>query len=202
MKNLWTVFAGSSILVLSFAVFSQAQDDKNNEGKPASQQETKPAVAKPDEAKPSKPAQEDRSAQDQTKPQSKEEKPSQTNDARHENEVGGNEQRNEQKADQKHAATNGSVSGDRAARKQSAQRIPDDKFREHFGREHHFRISQPVVVNNQPRFQYGGYWFEFIDAWPADWSYSDDCYIDYIDGQYFLFNVLHPDVRLVVVVVL
>ena len=95
-----------------------------------------------------------------------------------------------------------SAQGDERNRKQSSQRIPEEKFRASFGREHHFRVSQPVVVEGRPRFQYSGYWFEFIDTWPADWSYSDDCYLDYIDGQYYLIDLLHPGVRLAVIVVL
>jgi hypothetical protein len=42
----------------------------------------------------------------------------------------------------------------------------------------------------------------FVDAWPAGWGYTDDCYIDYVDGEYFLFDVLHPGVRNAVTVVL
>ena len=74
--------------------------------------------------------------------------------------------------------------------------IPDDKFREHFGRQHTVVIRQPVIVEGQPRFQYGGYWFVISDPWPADWAYTDDCYIDYVDGEYFLFDLLHPGVRI------
>lgn len=76
--------------------------------------------------------------------------------------------------------------------------IPDDRFREHFGREHHFHVERAGGGN---QFVYGGYTFEFVDAWPAGWAYTDDCYIDYIDGEYFLFDLLHPGVRIVVIVV-
>jgi hypothetical protein len=79
--------------------------------------------------------------------------------------------------------------------------IPDDKFRAHFGHSHTFR-AQTVIVSGQTQFQYGGYSFEFVDAWPAGWAYTDDCYIDYIDGQYFLFDVLHPGIRIAVIVVI
>jgi hypothetical protein len=79
--------------------------------------------------------------------------------------------------------------------------IPDDKFRAHFGRGHTFK-AQGVIVAGQPQFQYGGYTFELVDAWPADWAYTDDCYIDYIDGEYFLFDLLHPDIRIAVFVVM
>jgi hypothetical protein len=80
--------------------------------------------------------------------------------------------------------------------------IPDDKFRAHFGRQHTVVINRPIIVEGQPRFQYGGYWFNIIDAWPAGWAYTDQCYIDYIDGEYFLFDLLHPGVRVAIVVVL
>jgi hypothetical protein len=79
--------------------------------------------------------------------------------------------------------------------------IPDDKFQAHFGRSHTFR-AQSVIVSGQPQFQYGGYSFELVDAWPVGWAYTDDCYIDYIDGEYFLFDLLHPGVRIAVFVVM
>ncbi len=81
-------------------------------------------------------------------------------------------------------------------------RIPDDKFRAQFGREHRFRMSRPTIVEGQPRFQYGGYWFVIVDPWPAEWLYTDECYIDYVDDQYYLFDVLHPGVGIVVTVVM
>jgi len=80
--------------------------------------------------------------------------------------------------------------------------IPDDRFRAHFGREHTVVIRQPVVVEGQPRFQYGGYWFAIADPWPPDWAYTDQCYIDYVDGEYFLFDLLHPGVRIALFVVM
>jgi hypothetical protein len=80
-------------------------------------------------------------------------------------------------------------------------RIPDDRFREHFGSDHKFRVERIVLVENRPRFLYTGYWFELIDPWPADWSYSDDYYIDYIDEEYFLIDPVHPGIRIAVIVV-
>ena len=78
--------------------------------------------------------------------------------------------------------------------------IPDEKFRASFGHQHTFVINRPIIVEGQPRFQYAGYWFEIVDPWPVGWVYTDDCYIDYIDGEYFLFDVLHPGVRVVLFV--
>lgn len=79
--------------------------------------------------------------------------------------------------------------------------IPDDQFHAHFGREHTVVIRQPVVVGGQPRFQFGGYWFAIADPWPVGWAYTDNCYIDYVDGEYFLFDLLHPGVRIALIVV-
>jgi len=81
-------------------------------------------------------------------------------------------------------------------------RIPEDKFRSHFGRQHTFVVNRITVVEGQRRFQYGGYWLLLSDAWPAEWMYTDDCYIDYVDGEYFLFDLVHPGVRIALVVVL
>ncbi len=75
-------------------------------------------------------------------------------------------------------------------------RIPDDRFRTSFGREHHFRVGH---IDSR-RFQYGGYWFTFNDTWPGEWAYTDDFYIDYIDGQYYLIDLTHPGVQLLLVV--
>jgi hypothetical protein len=85
---------------------------------------------------------------------------------------------------------------------QSAQNAPhDDKFRASFGRQHTFAVHT-TTVGGQPGFQYGGYSFTLVDAWPAGWAYTDQCYIDYIDGQYLLFDLAHPGVSIVLVVVM
>jgi hypothetical protein len=75
-------------------------------------------------------------------------------------------------------------------------RISDDRFRASFGREHHFRVGH---FDNR-RFQYGGYWFSFNEGWPVGWAYTDDFYIDFIDGQYYLIDLSHPGVQLLLVV--
>jgi hypothetical protein len=76
------------------------------------------------------------------------------------------------------------------------RRIPDDRYRAQFGREHTFAMHRPEVVEGRPRFQYGGYTFVLVDPWPPAWAYSDDCYVDYADGEYFLFDTRHPEARL------
>jgi hypothetical protein len=81
------------------------------------------------------------------------------------------------------------------------RRIADEHFRERFGRDHHFAVRHVTVVGGERRFAYGGYNFGFVDPWPSGWRYKDDCYIDLVDGRYFLFNVRHPGVRIAVNVV-
>jgi hypothetical protein len=81
-------------------------------------------------------------------------------------------------------------------------RITEEEFRAHFGRPHTFVINRPVFVDNRPRFQYSGYWFEIVDPWPADWAYSDACYIDYVDDSYYLLDPYHPGMRLAIIVVM
>ena len=79
------------------------------------------------------------------------------------------------------------------------RRLPDNQFRAHFGREHRFHVDRQRIVNvSQPVVVYGGYSFQLVDAWPSDWSYDDDCYIDDVDGEYFLFDALHPGIRIAV----
>jgi hypothetical protein len=151
-----------------------AQDDKPQDNKPTQQEEPKPQP-KRDEMKP----------QDEAKPQQDEAKPSKQ-DKR--------EQEQEQKVRSEQQTENSRPAG-------KGGRIPDDKFRAHFGHSHTF-TAKTVIVQGRPQFQYGGYSFQLVDAWPVDWAYTDDCYIDYIDGEYFLFDLLHPGVRIAVFVVM
>ena len=78
----------------------------------------------------------------------------------------------------------------------NGRRIREEDFRAHFGREHAFRVSR----RDDRRFNYGGYWFEYRDSWPAGWSYDDDVYVDEIDGEYYLIDPVHPGIRLLVIV--
>jgi hypothetical protein len=80
------------------------------------------------------------------------------------------------------------------------RRIDDAHFRAHFGREHHFAVRHVEIVEGRPRFAYGGYNFALVQAWPVGWAYTDDVYIDFIDGEYYLFNLRHPGVRIAVTV--
>jgi hypothetical protein len=208
MRLLTTAGIGVLSLLLGIPAMS-AQDD----AKPKAD-ESRPETS-PDTAKPSKqaPANEDKQEmkQDQNNPpkddkQTKEEKKEDKDAAKAAKENGaapGGTQPNAHPANGQ--STNGQAANAQSANAHTANgqsaRIPDKDFKAHFGRQHTLVINQPVIVQGQPRFQYSGYWFVISDPWPVGWAYTDSCYIDYIDGEYFLFDLLHPGVQIALVVV-
>ena len=167
-----------SLLGSATLFYAQEQQDNKREEKPQQQEEARPeAKHSGEEAKPSK--------KEEGKPPKDEAKPERDNNKSSQQMERGEQAQHEQRA-----------GGQRGGH------IPDDKFRSHFGRQHTVVINRPTIVEGQPRFQYGGYWFTIVDPWPADWAYTDQCYIDYIDGEYFLFDLLHPGVRIALFVVM
>jgi hypothetical protein len=73
-------------------------------------------------------------------------------------------------------------------------RISDAHYASSFGSGHNFHVNQGEFNNR--RFSYGGYSFGFVDPWPVGWGYSDDVYVVYVDGGYYMCDVVHPGVRL------
>jgi hypothetical protein len=73
-------------------------------------------------------------------------------------------------------------------------RISNDHYAAHFGREHSFHVHRGDYDHR--RFRYGGYAFGFIDPWPMAWGYSDDVYVEYDDGGYYMYNRFHPGMRI------
>ncbi len=207
-----------SLLLACFALFtpsSYAQDERD-QAKPAQQDESKPAQ---DDKRPeaTKPAQDEtkrpqkQTEHDQTKPdQARDEnRASQSNDsakgAKSEDNMGrpvdNMGKPNDNKMQNGEAQPPNQATHAQATDNRAGARIPDEKFRSNFGRQHTFVIQRPTTVEGQPRFQYGGYWFTLSDAWPTDWAYTDQLYIDYIDGEYFLFDLAHPGIRIAIIVV-
>jgi hypothetical protein len=181
-----STFLGTSAMFFLFCISTpvlRAQEE-HQEAKPAEgaphDQETKPS----EEAKPPR----DAAKPSEAKPP-KDEKPKENAPRDNNNRQTETRTQTESKTTVQHGhAENG--------------RIPDADFHAHFGSGHHFHVGHPQVVNGQSRFQYGGYSFTFVEAWPAGWGYDDDFYIDFIDGQYYLIDLRHPEVRLALVVVL
>ena len=174
MKVFGVVGTSLLMLLLGTGVSVYAQD-QHEDAKPQAQEEEKP---KQQEAKPAKPA------EDKGVKQEEEKKDENTR------------VQEEKTTRQEESKT---VQNDHRVQ---AGRIPDDKFRAHFGAEHRFRIGRPVIVEGRPRFQYGGYSFVMVDPWPMGWAYTDEVYVDYFDGAYYLINPVHPGIRVVINVVL
>jgi hypothetical protein len=79
-------------------------------------------------------------------------------------------------------------------------RIPDDRYKANFGREHTFRVTQGDFNNH--RFQYGGYWFGFAASWPSNWLYTQDVFVVDMAGVYYLCNPMYPGVNVELIVTL
>jgi cobalamin biosynthesis protein CobT len=77
--------------------------------------------------------------------------------------------------------------------KNAGGRIPADRYKANFGREHTFRVSQGDYNNH--RFQYGGYWFGFAAPWPGNWLYTQNVFVVDIGGVYYLCNPTYPGVN-------
>jgi hypothetical protein len=73
-------------------------------------------------------------------------------------------------------------------------RIDNDHYAANFGSGHSFRVNRGEYDSR--RFAYGGYSFGFIDPWPIGWGYSDDVYVVYADGGYYMYDRVHPGVRI------
>lgn len=177
-------------LLAGTVLLAYAQDDKQQDDKPAQQQQAKPGDASrpPDAAKPARP--------DEAKPSKQDEKQDQ---------MRGQDQSHPQATTDRQAHPEPAREGQAAPNQHPANgqggRIPDQQFHAHFGQQHHFR-AQGVIVAGQPSFQYGGYGFQLVQAWPVGWAYTDYCYIDYIDGQYFLIDLSHPGIEIPLIVIM
>ena len=75
-------------------------------------------------------------------------------------------------------------------------RISNANYTAHFGHGHSFRMGHPQFSGGYNRFQYGGYSFGYNQGWPAGWGYSDDFYVEYINGAYFLCDLSFPGVQI------
>jgi hypothetical protein len=84
----------------------------------------------------------------------------------------------------------------------TSTRIPDAQYNSSFGQGHQFRMGNPQMVGGYSRFQYGGVWCGFVQPWPADWYYTDDVYIVYVDGGYYMYDPYYPGSRIEISVVM
>ncbi len=161
---------GTAILSLTLGASSAAYAQEQHEQQ--EEQKDKPSEKKAEPEKPAKPEEKNAQQEKNIKPEEKNAKQEQ-------------QRAPAAKAEQQHA---------------SAGRIPADRYKANFGREHTFRVSQNDFRSG--RFQYGGYWFGFGGAWPSNWLYTQDVYVIEIDGVYYLCNPMYPGVNLAINVTL
>jgi len=201
----------------------QAKPERQQQAKAPQQQQAKPekqqqAKAPQQQAKPEKQQQAKAPQQQQAKPEKQqqakvpqEQKPQQLEGKpakQEQQQATGQQQRQTQAASsQRPQRTQQAMATQRAqpALRLSARgnsRIPDDRFRANFGRGHEFHMGNPVMVGGYSRFQYGGFWFGFVQPWPVGWYYTDDVYIDYVDGGYYMYDPYYPGARFAISVVL
>ena len=209
MKLKYIIGAAALSFVLAGTAYPQQEQEKER----PKQEEQKPAE---------KPKTQQKQDQQSAKQQQGEQKQEQKNEQKQEKQAARqqgeqpkqSEQSNRERQDQQKQVTRQQQDEQKQQQRQQQQvakqqrddrdqhsdhghgRIPDDRFRSSFGREHHFRVEH---VDNR-RFHYGGYWFTFNEGWPVGWGYTDDFYIDFIDGQYYLIDLSHPGVQLLLVV--
>src|SRR5580700_3416908 len=209
MKRFGVLSTAAMLLLLGNTASGYArQEQHEQEAKPENKPEAKPAkqeAAKPEKQQEAQPAKQQAAKpvkQEQTKPAKQEAaKP---------------EKQQQAKAQPAQAKSNNQQHAQRTPAEEQRQRavpalrlsargnarIPDDRFRANFGREHVFVISQPEMVGGYSRFQYGGFWFGFVQPWPVGWYYTDAVYVDYVDGGYYLYNPYYPGARVSISVVL
>ena len=157
------------------AYAQQEQHDQQEEQKAQPAQEEK----KTQPEKPAKPDEKTAQQQDTNSKQGEKNAPQQGKDAKPEEKNAPQQQHSQQAKpvqQEQHASGNGSG------------HIPDDRYRANFGQKHRFRVSQGDYSNR--RFQYGGYSFGFVDAWPSNWLYTQDVYVIEINGMYFLCHAV------------
>lgn len=181
-----------SVLALAIAgtplLPGQEPDDKDKPKQEQPKKEPKPKQdPKPDDKPKPKPKQEPKQepAPPPKQPSEKEKEKPQKEQAKQDNKR--QQQEPSARQDTRTSQTHG-----------KGRRIPPEKFQANFGAAHHFRVHR---LQDNRRFQYSGFWFEVVEVWPSDWSYDDDCYIEEDGDDYYLIDVVHPGVRVLVVVV-
>src|ERR1700722_4920449 len=173
------------------AYAQQEQHDQQEEQKDKPPQDEKKAQPE----KSVKP--EEKSAHPQethTEPEKKNAQPERNSKPEERNAQQNNNAKPEEKNAQEQRTQQASEQPRQRAGNNGGNRIPDDRFKANFGQEHRFRVS-PGDYSNR-RFEYGGYSFGFVDAWPSNWLYTQDVYVIEINGMYYLCNPSYPGVSI------
>jgi hypothetical protein len=183
-------------LFMSLAVFAYGQQPPQDSGPPTQEQPNKPREASP----PRQPEVNPPGGREETKPPRREQEGKPANTEKQEVPQASGEQK--KPAHEQHGT---STPQGKARPAGKSAHIPDPQFRAHFGKQHAFTVNRVIttttIVPNQTQFVVSGFTFIFLDPWPADWLFTDECFIDFVDDEYFLFDVFHPGVRVALFVV-
>ena len=202
MKRIGVASTAILCLLLGITAPAYAQQEQHDQ-----QEEQKARPARQDEKKTqsNKPAkQEEKSAQQRENTQQNKPSPQHSKNAQQQKPIPQNKNAQQgQTAQQRQQHTRQAEPGQQAQRADGSRggSIPEDRFRANFGREHRFRVNQTDYSRDR-RFQYGGYWFAFVDPWPANWLYTQDVFVVDIDGVYYLCNPMYPGVNIALSVTL
>ena len=186
MKVIRITSAAILSLLLGIAASGYAEQEKQGEKQREPEKQAEPAKqAKPEQqakpAKQAKPEQQHAQQQEQAKPEQQQQQHAQQQ-----------KQQDKNKQQQQHAQQQKQPVQQAGAR--GGGRIPEDRYRANFGREHTFRVSQADYRGR--RFHYGGYWFGFVDPWPSNWLYTQNVYVVDMNGVYYLCNPMYPGVNI------
>jgi|HubBroStandDraft_6_1064221.scaffolds.fasta_scaffold171150_2 hypothetical protein len=202
----FAISTATLILLFGVAISTHAQENKQEEhhqdSKPAQheakpeqhqQQQSKPAHEQQHQAKP---------AEHQQTQQSKSNSQERTQQAAHSEHQQShpeshaeNNNHAQSQAHSEHAQnSNAHQSNEHRAGYSHGDRISDAHYASHFGREHSFHVNRGDYDHR--RFDYGGYSWGFVEPWPVAWGYSDDVYVVYADGGYYMYNRAHSGVRI------
>ena len=229
MRTIRVIGTAAALLLLGLTVPSYARQDKPEKqeekpGTPIQEQQAKPerqqqvkAPRQEPQAKPEKQQQQAKGQPEQQQKQQQEQAKSSKQQTQHSQQQVQAQQepsgRNQQQAQKQTISSKSPRRTQEETAAQHAQpelrlssrgsgRIPDARFHSNFGRGHEFRMGNPVMVSGYSRFQYGGYWFGYVQPWPAGWYYTDQFYIDYVDGGYYMYDPYYPGTRFAITVVI
>jgi flagellar biosynthesis GTPase FlhF len=190
MKLVGVISTAVLSLTLGVAAPAYAQQEQRDQQE---EQKDKPAQEKEKKTQPDKAAKQEEKTAPRQEKNAKQESPApqQEKNAKQEEKSAQQQQQHTQQAKPEQQAQRAGGNG--------GGRIPDDRFRANFGREHTFRVTQ-ADYNRDRRFQYGGYWFAFVDAWPSNWLYTQDVFVVEINGVYYLCNAMYPGVNIALIV--
>ena len=192
-----TAVLSLSLGIVIPAYAQQEQHDQQEESK------DKPAQEKENKAQPEKTAHpEVKNAQQQEKNAKPEEKNAQQQNNNKQEKTAQQQKNNkeEKNAQEQHPQEAKSGKQEEHSSGNGGGRIPEDRYKANFGSGHRFRVTEANYRDR--RFQYGGYSFGFVDAWPSNWLYTQEVYVVEINGVYYLCNASYPGVNLALSVTL